>query len=261
MEAIGPSRPELIPYVETFWFLKSAPGSDPYLLPPDPNGTLIFSFDSATRVRTGGGAYSIDGHFCTGLRSSPVNLIPRGPVDYVAVQLKPYALRSLLGIHAREAADYFVELDDVCPAFSREASESLPERPAAAAAVRIIEEILLERLLRASLEPPRYIPRAIEEIVSTSGGIKIRTLCEEIGITARQLEREFDRWVGIPAKLFARIARMNTALGALQECAASVDLADFALYFGYYDQSHLCGDFADLVGISPRRIIELTHAP
>jgi AraC-like DNA-binding protein len=265
MEELRPSNPALSPYVESFWFLKSGTAHEPYLLPPDPNGTLIFSFDSGTTVRAGSGeTYNLSGHFCTGLRSFPVTLDPRGPVDYIAVQLKPNALRTLLGIHAGEVSDYLVELDDIGPAFSREVSENLAKahpgklRPATPEAVRTIEATLLDRLLRPELEPPHYLGKAIERIVTSSGKLTVRSLCDDVGITARQLEREFDRWVGQSAKLFSRIVRMNTALSILQGGAPRMDLADLALTLGYYDQSHLCGEFAELVGISPKEIIRMT---
>ncbi len=142
MDVILPSSPELSTYIDSFWFLKSGAASEPYLLPPDPSGTLIFSFDSSTTVTgRGNGGYTVNGHFCTGLRSFPITLTPSGPVDYVAVQLKPHALRSLLGIHPRETADYMVEL-----------------------------------------EAPRYLSRTIERITAASGGLKIRHLCDEKGI-------------------------------------------------------------------------------
>ncbi|MFP4563474.1 MAG: AraC family transcriptional regulator [Spirochaetia bacterium] len=34
-------------------------------------------------------------------------------------------------------------------------------------------------------------------------------------------------------------------------------MADLALSLGYYDQSHLCGEFAELVGMSPKKIIRM----
>ena len=255
MEEIRPSNPALFPYIESFWFLKSGDDAEPYLLPPDSKGTLIFSFRSSTTVRTAADAgYTVNGHFCTGLRSSPVTLNPCGPVDYVAVQLKPYALRSLLGIHAREAADYLVELPDLCTLFHRRALRALPDSPSPAAAVEALEPVLLEGLAGRNLVPPLYLVRGIDRITASSGSLRIRNLCDEIGITARQLEREFERWIGIPAKLFARIVRMNKALDILQDYTTPVDLADLAASLGYCDQSHMCGDFADLAGISPKQI-------
>lgn len=252
MEDVRPSYPALSPGVEAFWFLKSEPASEPYRLPPDPGGTLILRLLDHGRGRKNGG-YTVNGHYCTGLRSFPVTLDPRGPVDYIAVQLKPHALRSHLGIHAREVEDYLLELNAVSPSFSRDVSDSLKDHRDTSEAVWAIKGILFNRLLRTSFEPPRYLTRAVERIAAASGRLNIPELCDEIGITPRQLKRKFDRWVGQPAKLFVWIVRMNAALSLLRDHDTQTDIA---LALGDYDQSHLCSEFADLVGMSPKRVIE-----
>jgi transcriptional regulator GlxA family with amidase domain len=66
----------------------------------------------------------------------------------------------------------------------------------------------------------------------------------------RQFERRFIQQVGMRPKLFARIARFESAL---ESRARSVTRSwtDVAHEFGYFDQMHLVHDFAEFTGQTP----------
>jgi AraC-like DNA-binding protein len=125
---------------------------------------------------------------------------------------------------------------------------SRPERAAA------IERMLLPLLNRDTPAAPSYLSRAVERIRLHGGCTRIGKLCEEIGITARQLQREFDRWIGIPVKFYCRVVRVNRALEYLERTSGPCDYAELAADLGYYDQAHLCGEFAELVGMTQSQI-------
>ena len=76
------------------------------------------------------------------------------------------------------------------------------------------------------------------------------SLAPALGVTRQHLARAFARHVGVPPKMFARVARVRRAL-ATARVATSVDWAALALDVGYYDQAHLAGEVRELTGRTP----------
>jgi AraC-like DNA-binding protein len=242
-------------YIASIWTVKSGDNPAPYLLPPDPGFNLIFSFDSGTVVRNNNSfERSLNSDFCTGLRTRPVTLFPAGPIDYISVQLKPLGFRSLFGRHAEMVKDGFVDVCSIKPDVSRVRDSLCNTSLSVSDRIALIEELFVNVARAQSFLPPPYLERAVTCIEMTDGNIRVGELCDDIGITTRQLQREFDRWLGVSIKFYMRIVRFNRALELLETRAGGTDLADLSLSLGYYDQSHLCSDFAELAGLSPSRI-------
>ena len=242
-------------YIASIWTVTSGINHAPYLLPPDPGFNLIFSFDSGTVVRNSSGTEcSLNSDFCTGLRTRPVTLFPSGPIDYISVQLKPLGFRSLFGKHAEMVKDGFVDVFSLIPGVSRIRDSLCRTSLSVSDRIAIIEDLFVALLSSSCIVPPPYLKRAVTCIETTDGNIRVGELCDDIGITARQLQREFDRWLGVSVKFYMRVVRFNRALELLETQAGNPDLADLSLSLGYYDQSHLCSDFAELAGLSPSRI-------
>ena len=70
------------------------------------------------------------------------------------------------------------------------------------------------------------------------------------GMSARQLERNFHRKVGVGPKSFARIVRFQNVLNCLDH-RQSHHWLDLALECGYFDQSHFIRDFCGFSGRDP----------
>ncbi|MBL8743962.1 MAG: AraC family transcriptional regulator, partial [Myxococcales bacterium] len=79
----------------------------------------------------------------------------------------------------------------------------------------------------------------------------VASVASASGVSARQLDRLFARYLGIPPKTVVRILRFQRTLRALMEdpCCA---LADVAARAGYFDQAHFIKDFKRFSGGVPR---------
>jgi transcriptional regulator GlxA family with amidase domain len=86
------------------------------------------------------------------------------------------------------------------------------------------------------------------------GSIRIRELASHDAISLRQFERRFRQQTGVPAKVFARIARFQAALDAKIADPGSSWL-NIAHSFGYHDQMHMIHDFQILGSTSPAQLI------
>jgi AraC-like DNA-binding protein len=81
--------------------------------------------------------------------------------------------------------------------------------------------------------------------------VRVETLARETGWSRRHLSATFAREVGLPPKVFARLARFERAVRLLR---AGGDLADVAYACGYADQPHMNRDFRAFLGAPPSRL-------
>jgi transcriptional regulator GlxA family with amidase domain len=79
--------------------------------------------------------------------------------------------------------------------------------------------------------------------------VRVESVAEQLGVTARHLRRAFTESIGIGPKDFARAVRLRRAVGM---AATSKDWGRIAANAGYYDQAHLIADFRELVGLTGR---------
>jgi transcriptional regulator GlxA family with amidase domain len=75
-------------------------------------------------------------------------------------------------------------------------------------------------------------------------------MAEQIGLSSRQLEREFRSGVGLSPKALARIVRFQNLLRLVGEGPLR-EWAYLAVEGGYADQPHMVREFREFAGQSP----------
>ena len=118
--------------------------------------------------------------------------------------------------------------------------------------VAIVDAFLLRRLPHA--QTAGRIDRAIHLLFQNHGAVRIPHLGRRGSLSLRQFERVFQAHVGMPPKMFARIARFQFALDAKLANPARTWL-DIAHTFGYYDQMHMIHDFELLGRHTPTQLL------
>jgi transcriptional regulator GlxA family with amidase domain len=99
-----------------------------------------------------------------------------------------------------------------------------------------------------SPQPRREVIEAAKAVLVSGGTARIEEVAHHSSLSVRQLERQFDEHVGLPAKTFARVIRVRRAAKLLRRGDA---LVDTAVACGYYDQAHMARDFRQLATRSP----------
>ena len=171
-----------------------------------------------------------------------------GVVRSVVLPFKPGWSAPLLGVAANALTDQIVSLEDLwglaggdlCGEFL--AARSLPD------ALDRLAHAFAARTHRtfepASARLARHAVRLLE-----GDEVRVKSVAERLGVTARHLRRAFTESVGIGPKEFARTVRLQRAVRTAT--ATSNDWAQIAADAGYYDQAHLIADFRELVGLTP----------
>jgi AraC-like DNA-binding protein len=238
----------LASYVRTFQVLSSEASSPVSVLDfagADVSVPLRFG---APVVIDGSESVEVPSAAVVGPRARSVWLRFDGHIDQVNVSFYPGVAGAFAGVSMPEIFDRVASPDEVWPRDFREAVADL-EPLAIDERISRISDLLLARL-EPRREPGPQLREAVRLIYAMSGRVRVRWLADQVNLSVSQLERTFNRHVGVRPKLLARQARVS-ALGAEATCADSPDWAWLAYKYGFSDQAHLTREFRDLMGLTP----------
>jgi len=171
----------------------------------------------------------------------------------VGVRLRPGVAGAVLGLPACELRDAAPGAADVLGAT---AVDALLDELGTGGDARAILLRAVERT--APRRPDPLTAAAIDRLDRPQA--RVAAVADELGLSARQLQRRIADAVGYGPKTLARILRFRR----LQSLAAApaVDhrepapLADLALDAGYADQAHMTAEVTRLAGIPPVRFLK-----
>ncbi|XYH93182.1 helix-turn-helix domain-containing protein [Sorangium sp. So ce1128] len=170
-----------------------------------------------------------------------------GVARAVMLQFKPGWSAPLLGVAANALTDRIVPLEDI---WGRSGGDLCLELLAAPGLPEVLYRLSHAIALRThqTFEPAsaRLVRRAVRLL--EGGEVRVESVAERLGVTARHLRRAFTESVGIGPKDFARSVRLQRAV---RMAATSKNWVRIAADAGYYDQAHLIADFRELVGLTP----------
>ena len=175
------------------------------------------------------------------------DLLVAGTVRTFTIHFRAGWLHHLLGVPMTELTDRGLSALEIAGAEIAALHARLGDAPDDASRVEHVEMYLRRALgrRRPALVSPRAAPRLAR-------GEDVASVARAAGMSARQLERRFQREVGLPPKLFARIARLQRAL-AWRQSRPGATWSRVAAAAGYADQMHLVRDFRALAGDAPTR--------
>jgi len=164
-------------------------------------------------------------------------VLPRGTVIR-GIRLRPEAVAAAFRARASELRNLTVPGEDVMGA---RGSRQLRDGRALDAWIR-------------SIEPDRRTAAAIELLQSEP----VERVADQLGLSARQLQRSVVANVGLTPKTLQRVMRLQRFL---DHAGRRADLAAASADAGYADQSHLTREVRALSGLTPAQLLAERAAP
>jgi AraC-like DNA-binding protein len=96
------------------------------------------------------------------------------------------------------------------------------------------------------------------EMLTEATGISVHQLAVFAGVSRRQLENDFVKWIGISPGQFRDAVRAEQTLAAL---ATTESLSHIAAEHGFADQSHMTRMIRSRIGLTPLQIRQHAHHP
>ena len=216
---------------------------------------LVFEFQGLTVIQyVNGEEQSANSVAVVGphtFRRADIRFVNR--VETFAVFFHPLALLRLFRLPLREFVNRSFEAQDVLGQEVVQLWEVLAAQSSFEARVRVADQYLKNR----SGSPSKTCPFmcSADHLFRFQGVIPVRELAHNAGVSLRQFERRFSDLLGLTPKLFARIARFQSALDA-KVLTPTRPWLEIAHALGYHDQMHMVRDFRLLGGNSPVRTFE-----
>ena len=247
---LRPSEPALVPFIESLWHFTSDWAHErERILPTGTMQLLVNLYEDEMRIYTGPHYAKLErmgGAVISGAYANPFGIDTREQRCVVGVAFRPGGAAPFF----REPSDALqaehTELDRVWGRDGAVLRERLLEAPSPEAALRRLEAVLLERVVRG-LELNKPIDFALSAL---DRGVPVRALTERIGFTPARFIREFQRTVGLTPKRYARVRRFGRVLEAVERGQA-VNWSQVAASCGYYDQAHMIHEFREFAGMNP----------
>jgi AraC-like DNA-binding protein len=234
------SHRPLSDYVEYLWIVDGyfQPRAQELVLPTG-SMTLVIDLD----------VQQADGIQIWGARSRPLVLDTSKPLRLMSAHFKPGGGFPFADCPVGELHNDQVPLTAFWPSESVELRERIAEAQTNSERFQLLERFLIERL-RASRWSNPAVRYAIGQFQHPSGAVSVRAVTAQIGMSAQRFIELFRNEVGLPPKVFARLARFQHAVDRIKT-GAPIDWADLAVASGYFDQPHFIHDFREFSGVSP----------
>lgn len=184
-----------------------------------------------------------------GLYTQPYEVVFSRCVRTFGIRFKPEGIYSLFGVPAAEFHAGFEDITLVLGKEFRVFCDQIREATDTTARVSLTEQYLAQQAARRSRALP-YLGQAAECIRQARGGLEVETVQAQLGISLRQLQRQFKAKVGVSPKHYLRMARINE-VQRLLEAGHCLNLTQIAYQAGYTDQAHFIRDFKAMTGETP----------
>lgn len=245
-----PPPAALAAHVQCVWRLRdAAPPAEARTIFPDGRCEIIAHLGTLPRCRDVSGVWQAQAPtLFAAQRVVAVRLEAAGPIDCIGIRLQPANANAGWPGAARRYRDRIVDLSLVDASFARAlavaARAFVRGRPAR------LWKLLARRL--ASCPVDARVAMAVRRIEERGGRVRIDALARQAALSRRGFQLRFRAAVGMTAKEFARLARLQATLRALDQGQASV--AELSVDGGYADQAHATRELRRVTGLTPARL-------
>lgn len=228
-------------YIKSFWCLSvSSRSSSAYVeeILPDGHHEIIVNLNSGpVRKKTGSDQWQNDpSAYFTGQNSrSYLQRLDPGATIY-GIRFHPHTQHLFFDFPASLTTDQLLSLSDISRTetlwncFSESPLETFNN----------LEKEFLRRVADfKSIETSfLYVDAAVHKIIEKNGNVKNDQLEKITGVSARHLEKSFQKYVGLSPKQFSNIVKFNHFV-TFRKTHPEKNLTQCAHEAGFHDQSHL----------------------
>lgn len=238
--------------IDSYMHYKLNPASPHRLLITDGRPLVCLLVDnSCCRILAGNKESSFQGGFLSGSFMENTYLQPLpNKGSLLIVQFSEQGLYHLLG---RSLSQYRTRSCwSLAEVFGRDHTflvEQLSMIDSIAGKIKLLEEFIRGKTKVANGLNNRF-KKAVDILRHAEGQVQIDTLCQKLGVSYKWLERNFNKYLGMSPKEYARLQRFLRAYLTMSKTFKH-DMLSIAIECGYYDQNHFIKDFKRFTGQTP----------
>lgn len=232
----------LRPFIYCYWQLKTDKNlQEPFTYRVVADGCIDIYFE----LNTPADNYVMG--FCKKYTEFPLD----NSFNYIGIRFLPTMFPQLFNINAKDLSNRYVHLNEVNAHVSRFIADNFYGTQALDQIVKQLDDHFLTRISTCQFDNDNRLYNALEIIFRNQGVVTVEKELDT-GLSARQLRRLFDFYIGDTAKTFAKVVRFQNILNAKP---STQSLRHNKLFFdaGYYDQAHFIKEFKNFYGVTPSK--------
>lgn len=246
-------HPLLKKHIKFFWELHIDSIQLHHKLIPQRNISLRFNLSETPQfVCVNGKEQLLEDVYFSGLQDhfchSHIKL--NGKVDMLGICFSSEGFFPFLKVPVSEFKNQMLGANEIGLQLSNTIAEQLKEAPDVAARLAILEHELVLMLLNGSPIPENFM-QVFNALKQSNNPIRIAEFCQRHNIGLRQLERMYNKYIGVSASTYSTLNRFHNSLNQLLIQDYS-KLSDLAFDNGYFDQMHFIKNFKRFAGDTPR---------
>lgn len=246
-------HPAVADFIECYWMMYSddtLPVVEKII--PDGFTELIFNYRDVYQSQISGHWSLQSPNLLAGQLRTYFYLQNTGATGSVAIKLQPTALTQLFGLSMDQYVDQIIDLDSLAhpalKALSTQISTAVHlQHEQQVDVIKALLDNYFTSLIPTATANPLKQPLAL--IFQSNGIITVAEMASAAGLSERQLERLFKKYIGLSPKYYARIVRFNYIFELIK--SKQITWAEVVYQSGYYDQSHFIRNFKAFTGEDP----------
>jgi AraC-like DNA-binding protein len=244
--------PPLQPYVRVICSVEKPYGSEEgsFRILPDTCVEIFFNYTNTTIAKISGKTkFDSKGSFVTSRMSSYMDVqLPEGSSS-IAVCFRPGVAFPFFNLPMKELTDDNVLLSEVWGKQVHELEDRLAALVTNEERVKLIQRFLLNFIGKETVERNDY-DYCLWQINLLRGKVPLKTISRKTNVSNRQLSRQFNTYLGLSPKEYARVIRFLHSIENLKKFPL-YSLTQIAYESGYFDQSHFIHDSKEFSGMTP----------
>jgi AraC-like DNA-binding protein len=249
-------HPLLKNYIKFFWEFRVDLMQVNHKLIPQRNINLRFNLSDTPHILSlNGYDHLLDNVYFSGLQEHFTNahLKLSGKVHTLGICFFPEGFYPFVKSPVSEFKNQFLGGFEVGLKWTKSLSERLNGTPDVRARLDIIEKELVLLLIQNNDSPERF-QKIFKTLKHSENSWQIADFCRQNNIGIRNLERMYNKYVGVSANTFGTLNRFHSSLNRLL-CKDFSKLSDLAYDHGYFDQMHFIREFKRFAGNSPKDFV------
>ncbi len=170
---------------------------------------------------------------------------------YIGVRFLPTMFPTLFKVDAKELSNRFERLEVVVNETSKFIADNFSARDDFLKIKLKFDAYFISAIENANTLLDSRFQNALNIILKNFGVVNIQSDLD-IGLSQRQLRRNFEYYVGDTAKTFSQVVRFQNILNTKPSIQS---LRQNKIFFdlGYYDQAHFIKEFKNFYGVTPSK--------
>jgi AraC-like DNA-binding protein len=242
-------HPILQDTVKCFWTHEATYSTDEVqTITPDGCVELIFNFGSPYLLLTTTPPCALPSAVIVGFQKKSIPIRVNGTVKVVAARLFAWGALALLQEEISALTGAVTALGTGWDTLAERLEYQVVQGHYGEASATLQDFLIQKALMRAY--DLKLVQTAAKLLYHTKGQCRIEELADSCQSTVRNLQRRFQRVVGVSPKFFARTLRFEQAQRSLM-FDPEADLTGLAYQCGYFDQAHFIKEFREFTGKTP----------